>query len=83
MCAFDREKTPEVGRKKKRQEKKEGKKHTKSIASIRARTSPPAFSFTCLKLHYAAKETKYKILCHDHATRRLKKKHFSRSFKSK
>jgi len=84
MCAFGREKMPEVGRKKKeKKRKKEKKTKTKSIARIRARTSPPAVSFTCLKLHYAAKETKYKILCHDHATRRLKKKHTSRGFKSK
>ena len=44
-----------------------------SIARIRARTSPPAVSFTCLKFHYAAKETKYKILCHDHAVSKANK----------
>ena len=57
--AFDREKMLKVGRKK-RKEKKE-KKHTNSIARIRARASPPAVSFACLKLYHAAKETKYKI----------------------
>ena len=73
MCAFDREKMPEVGRKKKDKKRKKEKKHTKSIARIRARTSPPAVSFTSLKFHYAAKETKYKILCHDHAVSKANK----------
>ena len=43
-----------VGRKSKRKERKEDKKHTNSIARIRARASRPAFSFACLKLHHAA-----------------------------
>ena len=49
-----------VGRKRKRRERKEGKKHTNSIARIRALASRPAVSFACLKLHHAAKKTKYK-----------------------
>ena len=70
-----------VGRKRKR---KEGKKHTNSIARIRALASRPAVSFACLKLHHAAKKTKYKTRSiseyyarNNHATHRLKKKHFS------
>ena len=65
------------------------KKHTNSFARIRARASPPAvISFARLKLYHAAKETKYKIgsraqVGRDHATHRLKKKHFSRGFKCK
>ena len=55
------EKMPKVGRKRKRKERKKKKKHTNSIARIRARASPPTVSFACLKLHHAAKETKYKI----------------------
>ena len=50
-----------VGRKRKRKERKKDKKHTNSIARIQARASRPAVSFACLKLHHAAKETKYKI----------------------
>ena len=42
-------------------EKKRKKKHTNSIAGIRARASPPAVSFACLKLYHASKETKNKI----------------------
>ena len=49
-----------VGRKRKRKERKEGKKHTNSISRIRARASRPAVSFACLRLHHAAKKTKYK-----------------------
>ena len=52
------EKMPKVGRKEK--EKKE-KKHTNSIARIRARASPPAVSFACVKLHNAVKKKKSKI----------------------
>ena len=49
-------------RKKEREkERKKEKKHTNSIAWICARTSPPAVSFACLKLHHVAKETKFKI----------------------
>ena len=81
VYVFDREKNARRRNEKKKKRKKE-KKQTNSIARIRARTSPPAVSFSCLKLHYAAKETKYKILCHDQVTR-LKQKHFSRGFKSK
>ena len=65
-----------VGRKRKR---KEDKKHTNSIARIRARASRPAVSFACLKLHHAAKKTKYKTslvseyyVRNNHATLRLK-----------
>ena len=79
-----------VGRKRKRKERKEGKKHTNSIARIRARASRPAVSFACLKLHHAAKKTKYKTrlisqyyVRNNHATHRLKKKHFSHGFKCK
>ena len=45
-----------VGRKSKRKERKEDKKHTNSIARIRARASRPAVSFACLKLHHVAKK---------------------------
>ena len=76
-----------VGRKRKRKERKKDKKHTNSIAWILARTSPPAVSFACLKLHHAAKETKYKIgsiseyyVTNKHGTHRLKTKYFSRGF---
>ena len=72
-----------VGRKRKGKERKKDKKHTDSIARIRARASRPAVSFACLKLHHAAKETKYKTrsiskcyVRNNHATHRLKK-HFS------
>ena len=44
-----------VGRKRKR---KKEKKHTNSIARIRARTSSPTVSFVCLKLHHATKGNK-------------------------
>ena len=44
-----------VGRKRKGKERKKDKKHTNSIARIRARASRPAVSFACLKLHHAAK----------------------------
>ena len=73
-----------VGRKRKR------KKHTNSIARIRARASRRAVSFAGLKLHHAAKKTKYKIptiseyyVANNHATHRLKKKHFSHGFECK
>ena len=57
MCAFDREKMLKVGR-----EKRKEKKRTNSIARIRACAFPPVFvNFACLKLHHAAKKTKYKI----------------------
>ena len=79
-----------VGRKRKRKERKEGKKHTNSISGIRARPSRPAVSFACLRLHHAAKKTKYKTrlisenyVRNNHATHRLKKKHFSHGFKCK
>ena len=79
-----------VERKRKRKERKEGKKHTNSIARIRALASRPAVSFACLKLHHAAKKTKYKTrliseyyVRNNHATHRLKKKHFSHGFKCK
>ena len=79
-----------VGRKRKRKERKEGKKHTNSISRIRARASWPAVSFACLRLHLAAKKTKYKTrliseyyVRNNHATHRLKKKHFSHGFKCK
>ena len=75
-----------VGRKRKRKERKEDKKSTNSIARIPA--SRPADSFACLKLHHAAKKTKYKTrliseyyVRNNHATHRLKKKHFSHGFK--
>ena len=72
-----------VGRKKKKrtERNKERKKEREKVDKLncqdrmRARASPPAVSFTWLKLHHAAKETKYKIrstfdeYCHDHATR--------------
>ena len=74
-----------VGRKRKR---KEGKKHTNSIARIRALASRPAVSFACLKLHHAAKKTKYKTrsiseyyVRNNHATHYLKKEHVSHGFK--
>ena len=77
-----------VGRKRKRKEKKTDKNHTNSIVRIRARASWPAVSFACLKLHHAAKNTKYKTrsiseyyVRNNHATRCLKKKHFSHGFK--
>ena len=77
-----------VGRK--RKERKEGKKHTNSISRIRARASRPAVSFACLRLHHAAKKTKYKTrliseyyVRNNHATHRLKKKHFSDVFRCK
>ena len=73
-----------VGRKRKRKQRKKDKKHTNSIARIRARASRPALSFACLKLHHVAKKTKYKTrsiseyyVRNNHATHRLKKKHFS------
>ena len=76
-----------VRRKRKRKERKKEKKHTNSIAWIWARASRPAVSFACLKLHHAAKETKYKIgsiseyyVTIKHTTHRLKKKHLSRGF---
>ena len=79
-----------VGRKRKGKERKKDKKHTDSIARIRARASRPAVSFACLKLHHAAKKTKYKTslvseyyVRNNHATHRLKKKHFSHGFKCK
>ena len=58
-----------VGRKKKKrtERNKERKKEREKVDKLncqdrmRARASPPAVSFTCLKLHHAAKETKYKI----------------------
>ena len=40
-----------VARKRKRKERKKEEKRTNSIARIRARASPPAVSFACLKLH--------------------------------
>ena len=49
------------GRKRKRKERMKEKKHTKSIARIRAGASPPTVSFACLKLHHAAKETKHTL----------------------
>ena len=59
-------------------EKKENKKHTNSIARIRARASRPAVSFAYLKVHHAAKNTKYKTrsisecyVRNNHATHRL------------
>ena len=45
---------------KKKKERKKDKKHTNSIARIRARASRPAVSLACLKLHQAANKTKYK-----------------------
>ena len=74
VYVFDREKNARRRNEKKKKKRKKEKKQTNSVARIRARTSPSVVSFTCLKLHYAAKETKYKILCHDHVTRRLKQK---------
>ena len=72
---FDREKMLKVGgkkEKKRKRERKKRKKHTNSIARIRAGASPPAVSFTCLKLHHAAprKQDTFdrRISCHDHAT---------------
>ena len=80
----EQEKKKERGRKK---ERKKEKKHTNSIARIRAGASPPAVSFTCLKLHHATprKQDRFdrRISCHDHATHRLKKKHVSCGFRSK
>ena len=65
MCAIDREKILKVGRKKKKRKerKKESEKEDKLNCQERIRTcsSSPAVSFACLKLHHAAKETKYKI----------------------
>ena len=84
-----------VGRKRKRKEKKERKKEqtlTNSIARIRAcaSRSAAAVGFACLKLHHAAKKAKYKtrsifeyFIRNNHATHRLKKKHFSHGFKCK
>ena len=84
-----------VGRKRKRKEKKERKKEqtlTNSIARIRAYASrsAKAVGFACLKLHHAAKKAKYKtrsifeyFIRNNHATHRLKKKHFSHGFKCK
>ena len=40
-----------VARKRKRKERKKEEKRTNSIARIRARASPPAVIFACLKLH--------------------------------
>ena len=45
-------------RRERTKERKKEKKHTSSIAWIRARTSSPTVCFACLKLHHAAKETK-------------------------
>ena len=45
-----------VGRKRKRKERKEDKKHTNSMSRTRDRASRPAVSFACLKLHHAAKK---------------------------
>ena len=77
-----------VGRKRKRKERKKDKKHTNSIARIQARASRPAVSFACLKLHQVAKTPKYKTrsiseyyVRNNHATHRLKKKHFSHGFR--
>ena len=54
-----------VGRKKKKrkEKKKESEKEDKLNCRdrVRALASSPAVSFACLKLHHAAKETKYKI----------------------
>ena len=71
VCAFDREKNAksrkEKEEKKRKERNKERKKESekvdklKCLDRIRARASPPAVSFACLKLHHAAKETKYKI----------------------
>ena len=73
-----------VRRKKKKKRRKKDKKHTNSIARIRPCASRSAVSFACLKLHHAAKKTKYKTRSmseyyarNNHATHRLKKKHFS------
>ena len=97
-CAFDREKMLKVGGKKekkrkrarekeRKKESKKERKHTNSIARIRAGASSSAVCFTCLKLHHAAprKQDTFdrRISCHDHATHRLKKKHFSCGFRSK
>ena len=77
-----------VGRKRKRKERKKDKKQTNSIARIQARASRPAVSFACLKLHHVAKTPKYKTrsisenyVRNNHATHRLKKKHFSHGFR--
>ena len=83
---WEKKKRKEREQEKKKERKKE-KKHTNSIARIRAGASSSAVCFTCLKLHHAAprKQDTFdrRISCHDHATHRLKKKHFSCGFRSK
>ena len=81
VWAWSWKNTKPVGREKKRKTDKH------SIARIRTRSSPPAVSFACRKLHQAAKETICRIRFifeyHDHLTHRLRKKHFSRGCKYK
>ena len=81
------EKLLKVGRKRKKKERKKDKEHTNSIARIRARASRPAVSFSCLKLHHAAKttNTRYEYyVTNNHTTHRLTKKHsVSHGFKWK
>ena len=65
MCVWSSKKILKVGRKKKKrkEKKKESEKEDKLNCRdrVRALASSPAVSFACLKLHHAAKETKYKI----------------------
>ena len=79
-----------VGRKRKRKKRKVDKKHTNSMSRTQDRASRPAVSFAYLKVHHAAKNTKYKTrsisecyVRNNHATNRLKKKRFSHGFKCK
>ena len=80
-----------VGRKRKRKESLRKTKSTQTrLPRFELALLGQLFSFACLKLHHAAKKTKYKIrtiseyyVTNNHATHRLKKKHFSHGFKCK
>ena len=66
MCVWSSKKILKVGRKKKKRKEKRKKESEKEdklncLDRVRALASSPAVSFACLKLHHAAKETKYKI----------------------
>ena len=70
--------------------RKKDKKHTKLDCQDSSSRSLPAVGFACLKLHHAAKKTKYKThsiseyyVRNNHAIHRLEKKHFSHGFKRK
>ena len=77
-----------VGRKRKRKERETKNTQTQLPGFELALLDQLFNSFACLKLHHAAKKTKYKTrsiseyyVRNNHATNRLKKKHFSHGFK--